>query len=377
MAECTVCGYNDNGELADICTRCSAPLPGSLLTSTTTVTNDTRKLKPHASHEDAPARKAPTTPAASSTIQHKARTTNERNDDTDIASMLRTMMHDMKDMKADMKEMKEQNGLLTESIDDVRSEAKSAKNVAMETKKSVDAIEQDVAALKATTLTKAEASAHIEAEVKRKLSQMKPTLPTAAHASTTNTKSDTLVFKGFTGETAQSAEVWITQTLDQLRLPTPDTIYYKGDEFKGVMFTKFASVDDSTKAAMTLGKTKLSLNTKPIQCNSDRAIEVRAPMSFMLGLRWQLSQWGTYAKDQIKVDDKTLTMKIGREPILAVSVSEGRIQLTWLNDEWSKWQELQESAELQQLITTANDSLTKASAAQPKGKGKSTGNDGQ
>ena len=100
-------------------------------------------------------------------------------------------------------------------------------------------------------------------------------------------------------------------------------------------------------------------------------------MSLMLGLRWQLSQWGTYAKDQIKIDDKTLTMKIGREPILAVSTPAGRVQLKWLNDEWSNWQELQESPELQQLITTANDSLTKASSSQPEGKGKSTGIDRQ
>ena len=373
MAVCTACGFDDNGELEDICAKCSAPLAGSLLTTTCT-----RKLKPHASHEDAPAHKAPTTATASVTIQHKERTTSERNDDMDIASMLRTVMHDMKDMKADMKEMKEQNGLLTESIEDVRSEAKSAKNVAMETRKSVDAIEQDVAALKATTLTKAEASAHIEAEVKKNLSQMKPTLPMTAQASTTRTNSDTLVFKGFTDVPAQSAEDWITEKLKQLRLPTPETIYHKGDEFKGVMFTKFASVDDSTKAATALGKTKLSLNTKPIQCNSDRAIEVRAPMSLMLGLRWQLSRWGTYAKEQIKVDDKTLTMKIGREPVLAVGTPEGRIQLNWLNDEWRNWQELQESVELQQLITTANDSLTKSSSSQPKGKGKcTTGSNGQ
>ena len=81
-------------------------------------------------------------------------------------------------------------------------------------------------------------------------------------------------------------------------------------------------------------------------------------------------QVDTYLKKEIKVDDTTFTMKIGREPVLTVSTFEGRVQLGWLSEGWKNWKELQESAELKQLITTANDSLAKSAAAQPKGKGK-------
>ena len=64
------------------------------------------------------------------------------------------------DMKNDMNQMK---GLLTESIEEVRAAARAAKNNAVETRKTVDSIEKEIEGLKATVLTKVEASRHIEA----------------------------------------------------------------------------------------------------------------------------------------------------------------------------------------------------------------------
>ena len=63
-------------------------------------------------------------------------------------------------------------------------------------------------------------------------------------------------------------------------------------------------------------------------------------------------------------------MKIGREPVLSVSVAEACVKLDWLSEDWKNWKELQQSPELEKLITVANESLASAAAAQPKGKGK-------
>ena len=79
---------------------------------------------------------------------------------------------------------------------------------------------------------------------------------------------------------------------------------------------------------------------------------------------------GHICENHVKVDDKSMMMKVGRKPVLATSVSDGCIKLEWLDKEWRDWRELQESAELNELIGTANASLAKAASAQPKGKGK-------
>ena len=97
----------------------------------------------------------------------------------------------------------------------------------------------------------------------------------------------------------------------------------------------------------------------------------------MLGLRWQLNQWGIYEKSQIKVDDNTMVMKIDRTPVLVVSTLKGRVNLEWLDEEWKNWRELHESPEFKKLIDNANENLAKSAAAKPKGKGKGPASVGQ
>ena len=141
-----------NGELDDTCRHCSAKLIEDA---------PVRKLKPTGSHPEVPPRKM----AAA-----KAPIPDEAAEETNIASMMKLMMRDMKDMHGDMKnDMNQMKGLLTESIEEVRAAARAAKNVAVQTRKTVDSIEKEIEGLKATVLTKVEASRHIEAEVKRSL----------------------------------------------------------------------------------------------------------------------------------------------------------------------------------------------------------------
>jgi len=119
------------------------------------------------------------------------------------------------------------------------------------------------------------------------------------------------------------------------------------------------------------------LGEHTIRCNPERPSEKRAPISLMLGLRWQLDQWGTYEKSQIKVDDNTMVMKIGRTPVLVVNTLEGRVHLECLDEGWENWCGLHESPEYKKLIATANENLAKSAAAKPKGKGKGPASVGQ
>ena len=87
-------------------------------------------------------------------------------------------------------------------------------------------------------------------------------------------------------------------------------------------------------------------------------------------MRWHLIQWGSFQKKDVKVDDDTMVMRIGRIPVLRAFTRDNIVHLEWLSEEWRTWLELHESPEFQSLVDAATDKLAKSAAAQPKGKGK-------
>jgi archaellum component FlaC len=104
--------------------------------------------------------------------------------------------------------------------------------------------------------------------------------------------SDTIVFGGFEKEFRQTAEDWIVRKLKELRLPTALDIYHKGDEFKGLIFARFANAEVATNVVDYMGKKKATIGNSEVWCKPDRPIEIRAPLSLLLSLRRQLIQWG-------------------------------------------------------------------------------------
>ena len=73
-----------------------------------------------------------------------------------------------------------------------------------------------------------------------------------------------------------------------------------------------------------MNKKRLNYKGSLVRWKKDASIEERAPLSFVLGLRWQLGEWG-FSKAAIKVDQ-----------------------------EWREWAELRESPKLQFLSENAN-----------------------
>ena len=103
----------------------------------------------------------------------------------------------------------------------------------------------------------------------------------------------------------------------------------------------------------------------------DAPIEERAPLSFLLGLRWQLGEW-EYDKKAIKVNEETLTIKYNGQVFAHASVKSDKLVVDWLAEEWKDWKELQESRELKALVETTDKKLAQARAGKQKGKGKGT-----
>jgi len=181
---------------------------------------------------------------------------------------------------------------------------------------------------------------------------------------------------GTNGDGDQAMD-WLGSQIQAIQIRSPEDIYFKGDDFKGMLFCKFDQPEAAEKAIKELSKRKPEFKAggsvfKP-WFKQDVPISERAPLSFLLGLRWQLGEWGTYDKKIIKVDEKELTMTINKQEVAHVSTQSGSLQVEWRDEEWKMWKELQESSELKALVEAANKKIGQAKDNEAKGKGKGKG----
>ena len=68
---------------------------------------------------------------------------------------------------------------------------------------------------------------------------------------------------------------------------------------------------------------------------------------FLLGLRWQLGQWG-FVKREMAIDENYDTLSIEGKVILKIVISQHDLDIQWA-DEWAQWQEFQECQELVEI----------------------------
>jgi len=186
-------------------------------------------------------------------------------------------------------------------------------------------------------------------------------------------KSSSITFGGFPQSGDGEAEaLWIENELKRLRLEPPSGIYFKGDEFNGLLFAKFATRTAATAAMNMFNKVPRTYQTIKVKCKPDLALEPRVCRSFLLGLRYNLIQWGTFDKKAVKVDDENFSMTVFGAPVVSVKVHEDSLKLEWLDSSWATWNELMESAELAALTKTGNEKLQRAAERRmSKGAGKS------
>ena len=92
-------------------------------------------------------------------------------------------------------------------------------------------------------------------------------------------------------------------------------------------------------------------------------------MSFLLGVRKQLINWG-FTKSRVRVQEDTNTLTVAGEQIMKATVAGSSLTIDWTNQEWKSWKEFVESSELYELTKKAEEGLKKAEDAKGKGKGK-------
>ena len=239
-------------------------------------------------------------------------------------------------------------------------------------KGNVRKIEEGLEAAKATV---EEAKISVEAlriEFEQRLNVARTSPPATPLLSA---KESTVLFGGFGCDDFDDACSFINRELDKINIQRPLTQYFKGDPikdpFKGQVFCKFANGQIADDAIRAFSSRTRQHNNKMISCKRDLPVDKLVCLSFLLGLRRQLSKWGL---ETVKADESTPLMTVSGLPVAEATIENDKINVKWLDATWAEWSELQDAPEYSQLSADNHKRLTKAAEASKKGNGK--GRDG-
>ena len=148
----------------------------------------------------------------------------------------------------------------------------------------------------------------------------------------------------------------MTGKLKEMNAGPLEASYYIGEKFKGLICARFTSAEVASVAIDMIGKSKPKYEDIEIRCWADAPVEVRAARGLLLGLRWQLGEWGLNNK-AIKVDVPSGTMTIEGKLVATAHIEDDLIKVSWNDKTWEEWTDLHESAEWKMLINTSNERL--------------------
>ena len=176
----------------------------------------------------------------------------------------------------------------------------------------------------------------------------------------------TLVVGGLQGfDSLPMATEWLTLKMKELQGPMHTGTYIKSPRFQGLMFVKFRSGYERDLAVGILRSARLKHGDENVWATQDLPIPVRARKLLLMGLRWQLGEWG-FVKKEFEIDDLYTHLRVGGKVVLKVSTEDGNLKLQW-DDAWAVWDDLQQSPELQAILDKSKGILDKRG----KGAGKS------
>ena len=136
---------------------------------------------------------------------------------------------------------------------------------------------------------------------------------------TINTSANTSVVLGGLDDLKdlEEVEAWIKQQLAASAVPAPIDVYIKGDEFSGIAFAKFASSESSAAAISAFRRKRVTCKGKFAWAKFDEPIHVRAPSSFLFGLKKMLVGWD-FPQSSLHVNEQKGLMEYLGEEILSV-----------------------------------------------------------
>ena len=119
-------------------------------------------------------------------------------------------------------------------------------------------------------------------------------------------------------------------------------------------------------------KSKPKFGDNEIRCKLEEPIKVRVVRSLLLGLRWQLGEWGLNKK-AIKVDVPSPTLNVDDKPVVTATIADGRLQMARADPTWEAWEDLDNSEEMKELLNEGSKKLKQAAENRAAGLGKGKG----
>ena len=207
----------------------------------------------------------------------------------EVTDMFQTMMNMMSSVKKDVADMRTESNEVKKTITEASANASEALRVANDAHKSVNLLTKAVDELQLTLTTKEETRKMITEEN----ATVKETLCSELRHSRGDTTSEaaTAVFGGLDEMSFQAAEEWIERKMKECNLPETRELYHKGDMFNGIIFAKYSNIEDMRQVVQKMQRSSFKLGQKQFWCKPDRSLELRAQVSFLLGLRRQLILW--------------------------------------------------------------------------------------
>ena len=190
---------------------------------------------------------------------------------------------------------------------------------------------------------------------------------TTPKAATTTHMCTTVV--GGLGAIASKAEAikWLLAKLEALSVPNSIDVYNKSEEWKGVLFAKFGTQSERDAAVGKLRAAISSVAGDNFWAKAELPPKARACQSFLLGLKWQLAQWG-FERKSIRVDLDEGTIRVGPELAATVEIIRQDLAISW-HGAWDTWTDLRNSPELAEILNRSLNILKGGG----KGKGKAKG----
>ena len=143
------------------------------------------------------------------------------------------------------------------------------------------------------------------------------------------------------------ATTWLTTKLSALQGPSHIGTYMKSQVFQGLLFAKFRTSVDRDTAVALLRKAEMHEKGKKVWATQDLPMMQRVQKVFIMGLRWQLGEYG-FMKRDMEWDDKFTSLKVGPSVVVTVRISNHKLVCNW-SPEWAQWDDLQNSSELKRI----------------------------
>ena len=251
----------------------------------------------------------------------------------------------------------------------VQDELKPMKEEIAKVKETVSSVEERIGAVEVEVkdLWESQKAQRVDAKLEKRMKDVEEKILDASRKVVEG--ASTILFGGLQSLTFEEAQNWITRNIKERKLEAPEVIYVKGDEFTALTLAKFATTRIAEDVVRKMSISQLTVGEDKVWCKKDLPLDRRVPVSFLLGTRKQLIEWG-YSKQKVKVKEEDNALVIGGITVLKVVVQDYQLKLDWTSDYWKNWTELVDSHEFKNLLGRAQESLKKARDDKGKGDGK-------